>query len=81
VPHLIFAWLPNRQAPAGHASSVSAYHWGRFRSNAPLPLEREIDDPDGVVLPSDAAAIEYARRIIDDLGKIAGQRTPKRPSS
>jgi hypothetical protein len=31
--------------------------------------EREIDDPDGVVLPNDVAAIEYARRIIDDLRK------------
>jgi hypothetical protein len=29
--------------------------------------EREIDDPDGV--PNDAAAIEYARRIIEDLRK------------
>jgi hypothetical protein len=31
--------------------------------------KREIDDPDGVVLLNDAAAIEYGRRIIDDLRK------------
>ena len=29
--------------------------------------EREIDDSEGAVLSGDAAAIEYARKIIDDL--------------
>jgi hypothetical protein len=29
--------------------------------------EQEIDDPEGVALSGDAAAIEYARKIIDDL--------------
>jgi hypothetical protein len=29
--------------------------------------DHQIDDPDGTLLPADAAAIEYARRIITDL--------------
>jgi hypothetical protein len=29
--------------------------------------DQEIDDPDGTLLPSETAAIEYARRVIDDL--------------
>jgi hypothetical protein len=31
--------------------------------------DRQIDDPEGVVFPSDADAIEYARETIDDLRK------------
>jgi hypothetical protein len=38
--------------------------------------EWEIDDPDGVVSPNDAAGIEYGRRIIEDLRK---DRRPERP--
>jgi hypothetical protein len=53
---------------------LPAFIGGRFRSNARYFFiieydEREIDDPDGVVLPNGAAAIEYGRRIIDDLRK------------
>jgi Domain of unknown function (DUF6894) len=40
--------------------------------------EQEIDDPEGVVLPSDDAAIEYARRIIDDIRK---DRRPEDPEA
>ena len=39
---------------------------------------QEIDDPEGVVLPGDTAAIEYARRIIDDLRK---ERRPEDPEA
>jgi hypothetical protein len=29
--------------------------------------DQEIDDPEGTLLPSETAAIEYARRVIDSL--------------
>jgi hypothetical protein len=29
--------------------------------------DHQIDDPDGTLLPAETAAIEYARRIINDL--------------
>jgi hypothetical protein len=39
--------------------------------------ERQIDDPEGEVLPNDDAAIEYARRIIDDLRKDQQPEDPE----
>jgi hypothetical protein len=38
--------------------------------------DHQIDDPDGTLLPADAAAIEYARRIITDLRE---ERRPEEP--
>ena len=36
----------------------------------------QIDDPDGTLLPADTAAIEYARKIINDLRE---ERRPEEP--
>jgi len=41
--------------------------------------EREIDDPDGVVLPNDAAGIEYGRRIIEGISADIGQAASAGP--
>ena len=38
--------------------------------------DHQIDDPDGTLLPADTAAIEYARRIINDLRE---ERRPEEP--
>jgi uncharacterized protein DUF6894 len=40
--------------------------------------QREIDDPEGTRLPDDDAAIQYARRLIDDLNEdqLPGEPEP-----
>jgi hypothetical protein len=38
--------------------------------------DHQIDDPDGTLLPADTVAIEYARRIINDLRE---ERRPEEP--
>ena len=38
--------------------------------------DHQIDDPAGTLLPADTAAIEYARRIINDLRE---ERRPEEP--
>jgi hypothetical protein len=38
--------------------------------------DQQIDDPDGILLPADTAAIEYARRIINVLRQ---KRWPEEP--
>ena len=38
--------------------------------------DHQVDDPDGTLLPADAAANEYARRIINDLRE---ERRPEDP--
>ena len=38
--------------------------------------DHQIDDPDGTLLPADTAAIEYARKIINNLRE---ERRPEEP--
>jgi hypothetical protein len=39
----------------------------RYFFTLTYPDQEIVDDPDGTLLPSEAAAIGYARRVIDDL--------------
>ncbi len=48
----------------------------RYYFTVVYPDQRVIGDPAGILLPSDAVAIESARRIIDELGE---ERLPGEP--